>query len=242
MIVMDNVYLEKSLEDMAFRAKSIWEEKAWDVLVKRDVFTVALSGGKTPCWLFQALVENKDHLPWEKTCIFQVDERYVSHYHHASNFRMINESLLIKVPVLRSNIFSIPVDYKNIEAASREYEKTLISFFADSGKMIRFDLTVLGMGIDGHTASIFPGEAAEREKQRNVCSVFLDDIKENRITVTFPVINNSAVILVMIAGSSKAETVKKLFNDKEWDSPVQKLNPVDGKIYYILDKDAAALL
>ncbi len=212
---------------------------------ERGRFVAALSGGSTPKGLFQQLTEEPylSLVPWAKTFLFWVDERHVPLDHETSNYRMIQDYLLSKVPLPKENLFpatngSIPVD----KAASL-YESKLRKFFgADS--MPRFDFALMGMGEDGHTASLFPGMPQVNERDKWVVGYFVDKARKERVSLTFPVLNASRFLMVLVEGEKKAGRMKEVLEGPAEPPryPIQYLRPVDGHLLFALDSAAASRL
>jgi len=206
-------------------------------------FTVALSGGSTPRSLYALLAsEVIPTLRWEKIYFFFSDERYVPADAPESNYRMAYEALLSKVPIPKENIFPVPTDAGSAEAAASSYEETLRSFFKlKAGEFPRFDLILLGMGPDGHTASLFPGTAALEENQRLVVANWVEKFKTYRITFTLPVLNNAATVVFLVSGQEKAAMVCKVLRDGQ-DLPARRVQPTNGRLIWMLDRAAACEL
>jgi 6-phosphogluconolactonase len=206
-------------------------------------FTVALSGGSTPRNLYSLLASNEvPQLPWDKIYFFFSDERYVPPDHPESNYRMANESLLSKVPLPKQNIFRVPTELADAEAAAKEYERKIRSFFhAQPGEIPGFDLILLGMGPDGHTASLFPGTAALEERNRLVVANWVEKFKSYRITFTLPLLNHAAWIMFIVSGQDKAETVRKVLREGQ-DLPARRVQPAAGKLIWLLDQAAGSQL
>jgi len=207
-------------------------------------FTVALAGGSTPRGLFNLLAKNQA-LPWDKIYIFFGDERHVPPDDPESNYRMARESLLSKVPIPAENVFRIPAENPDAAQAAQSYEESLRKFFAlPAGSFPRFDLILLGMGPDGHTASLFPNGTALQEKSRWVVSDWVEKFKTDRITLTLSVLNDAREILFMVSGSDKAATLKEVL---EGTQPAEKfpsklIQPADGKAIWLVDGEAAGAL
>ncbi|HEY8459565.1 MAG TPA: 6-phosphogluconolactonase, partial [Blastocatellia bacterium] len=165
---------------------------------------VALSGGSTPKTMFQILAEKSyaETIPWPSIYFFWGDERCVPPDHADSNYRMAYETLLSKVPVPRENIFRIRAEDKDPERAAADYSETLRKFFG--GERIVFDIVFLGMGADGHTASLFPGTAALRANDRIAAANYVEKFQSWRITLTAGAINNARNIIFLVAGADKA--------------------------------------
>jgi 6-phosphogluconolactonase len=206
-------------------------------------FTIALSGGNTPRDVYASWAEQwKASFPWNKTFFFFGDERSVPLDHPDSNFRMARESLFSKVPVPEQNIFRTPAELGATKAAE-EYEKTLKEFFKlQPGEWPRLDVILLGIGEEGHTASLFPGSAALSETSRLVAPNWIEKLKTDRITFTFPVINNAAETMFLVAGAAKAEIVKEIFLSQGEKYPAQRVRPAHGRLLWIVDQPAASLL
>lgn len=211
----------------------------------RGRFVVALSGGNTPKVLFQQLTEEPylSLMPWAKTFVFWVDERHVPFTDATSNFRMTQEFLLSKVPIPKSQIFPMTDGSLTVEQAASLYEIKMGKFFG-RGALPRFDLTLLGMGDDGHTASLFPGMAQVNEMDKWVVGYFVDKEKKERVSLTFPVLNASRSLLLMMEGQKKAERLKDVLEGRSDPPryPVQYLRPTDGKLIFAMDSAAASLL
>jgi 6-phosphogluconolactonase len=206
-------------------------------------FTIALSGGNTPREVYASWAERgKSTFPWSKTFFFFGDERSVPPDHPDSNFRMARESLFSKVPVPQENIFRIPAEFGATKAAE-QYEKTLREFFKlQPGEWPRLDLILLGIGEEGHTASLFPGSKALSETSRLVAPNWIEKLKTDRITFTFPVINSAAETVFLVAGAAKAEIVREIFLTEGEQYPAQCVHPAHGRLLWIVDQPAASLL
>ncbi|OLE13420.1 MAG: 6-phosphogluconolactonase [Acidobacteria bacterium 13_1_20CM_4_56_7] len=207
-------------------------------------FTVALSGGSTPRGLHQELVTNfSSCLPWDKVFFFWGDERHVPPDSSDSNYRMANETLLSKLPISPENIFRVPAELPDARGAAGKYEQTLQQFFrSKQGAFPKFDFILLGMGPDGHTASLFPGTAALQAKDHLVVANWVDKLNTFRITFTYPVLNNAASVMFLVNGDEKAEMVRRALKDPAANLPCQKVRPVDGELLWYLDKGAALKL
>ena len=209
-------------------------------------FTVALSGGSTPKSLFSLLASTfRDQLPWDKMFFFWGDERHVPPDHPESNYRMAYEALLSKVPVPAENVFRAPAENPDANQAAADYEQTLRKFFELSpGTFPRLDLILLGMGPDGHTASLFPGTSGLREKSRLVVANWVEKFKAYRITFTLPVLNNAAVVTFLVGGADKAETVREVLEGSQPAElfPSKLIHPTNGRLMWMLDQAAAAAL
>jgi len=209
---------------------------AAEYFVAQNVSTVALSGGSTPKLLYQILADEfRDQVPWSNMHFFWSDERHVPPDHPDSNYRMANEALLSHV---QSNVHRIPSENPNPADAAAEYEQTIIAVTAQT--LPRLDLILLGLGTDGHTASIFPGSEVLHETKRLVAAPWVEKLKTHRITMTLPLINNAASVLFLVSGAEKAQIVKEVL-EGENKYPAQAVKPTQGELIWMLDTDAASL-
>jgi 6-phosphogluconolactonase len=219
---------------------------ATDAVAQRGRFTIALSGGSTPKSLFNLLATNaRTVLPWDRMFFFWGDERHVPPTDPDSNYKMAEETMLSKIPVAAGNVFRIAAENPDAAAAAESYEKTLQKFFAlQSGQFPRFDLILLGMGPDGHTASLFPGSAGLQEKSRRVIANWVDKFKTHRLTFTLPVLNAAACVAFLVSGTDKAPALHAVL---ESDAPGEQypsklVRPADGKVIWLIDRAAASQL
>jgi 6-phosphogluconolactonase len=184
-------------------------------------------------------------LPWDKIYFFFGDERHVPPDDPESNYRMVRESLLSKIPVPAENVFRVPAENPDASQAAEAYEQTLRKFFSPPpGQFPRFDLVLLGMGPDGHTASLFPGIPALKEKSRWVVADWVEKFKTDRITLTLPVLNNAAVVMFLVSGQDKASVLKEVLKGKQPGEffPSKLIQPSDGDLIWMVDQAAAAQL
>lgn len=206
----------------------------------RGRFTVALSGGSTPRGLFSLLATGKFNVAWDKTLLFWSDERHVPPDDPESNFRMAKETLLSKISVPPENIFRIHAEEKNADDAATAYEATLRSAFAvKPGEIPRFDLILLGIGTEGHTASLFPGSPALEETKRLVVANWVEKLHTTRITFTYPLLNNAACVIFLVSGAEKAAILEQIV-EGPGGLPAQRVCPVNGRLLWIEDHAAAA--
>ena len=202
-------------------------------------FTVALSGGSTPKTLY-ALLATMPGIPWDKIYLFFGDERDVAPDDAESNYRMVKESLLSKAPIPEENVFRIHTEVKDAPTAALEYEQTVQKFFGlKPGEFPRFDLIFLGMGPDGHTASLFPGSEAVSETHRLVVANWVEKFKTYRITFTFPVLNNAACVTFLASGIDKEPMVRQVLGENRKDLPSAQVHPANGRLVWLLDSAAA---
>jgi 6-phosphogluconolactonase len=211
-------------------------------------FSLALAGGSTPRPLYASLADDpsfRAEVPWGQTHFFWGDERPVPPDNPQSNYRMANEAMLSKVSVPGENIHRIRAENPEAPQVAGEYEETLRTFFGlKEGEFPRFDLVLLGMGTDGHTASLFPGTEGLRERKRLVFANWVDKFHAYRITMTLPVLNRAAFVLFLVSGEKKAETLRRVLEDGEPEDPLpaQLVRPTRGRLLWLVDQDAARLL
>ena len=215
-------------------------------VAERGRFTIALSGGSTPKSLYNLLATNaRTSLPWDRMFFFWSDERHVPPADHDSNYLMASEAMLSKVPVPAGNVFRVPTENPDAAAAAKEYELTLRKFFGlEPGQLPKFDLILLGMGPDGHTASLFPGTAGLQEKSRLVIANWVEKLKTHRLSFTFPVINAARCVAFLVSGTDKAPVLQSVLEDKVAGEqyPAKLVQPTDGKLIWFLDRAAASAL
>jgi len=215
-----------------------------EAVVKRGRFTIALSGGSTPKSLNNLLATNaRTSLPWDRMFFFWGDERHVPPTDPESNYLMAEETLLSKVPVPRANVFRIPAENPDAAAAALAYEETLRKFFAlGPGEFPHFDLILLGMGPDGHAASLFPGTTALQEKSRLVVANWVQKFKTDRITLTLPVLNAARCVTFLVSGTEKAAALHEVLETDALGEqyPSKLVRPTDGKLIWLVDRAAAS--
>lgn len=217
----------------------------------RGRFTWALSGGSTPRDLYRLLASGawRDRLPWHASHFFWSDERHVPPDHPESNYRMAREAMLDAIPVPPENVHRIRAEEPDAQRAAAEYEAALRSFFALEPKdWPRFDLILLGLGKDGHTASLFPGSPAIRrlralpdERERLVAAPWIESLRAFRITFTPPVLNHARRTVFLVSGEEKAEALRAVLQGERQPDryPAQV---VEGNILWMVDRAAARLL
>jgi 6-phosphogluconolactonase len=205
---------------------------------------VALSGGSTPKAMFQILAEKPyaDTVPWRSIYFFWGDERCVPPDHAESNYRMADETLLSKVPIPRENIFRIPAEDKDHDRAAASYSETLRKFFGEERPV--FDLVFLGMGADGHTASLFPSSTALHVNDRVATANYVEKFQAWRITLTADTINSARNIIFLVAGADKAPALKEVIEGPRNPDlyPSQLIEPSHGSLLWMVDEAAAKQL
>lgn len=209
-----------------------------------DFYSIALSGGSTPNKIFRYLSENfKDKINWAKIKIFFGDERCVPPDNEESNYRMANESLLKNISIPKENIFRIKGE-NNPEKEAARYEEVLKSNLPSLNGTPQFDLILLGLGEDGHTASIFPNQVNLFYSAR-LCEVAVHpQTKQKRITLTGKIINNAKLVEFIVTGKNKSKILNKIISADNSGSvfPASFVSPKNGKIIWLLDFQASQLL
>jgi 6-phosphogluconolactonase len=223
-------------------------EAAEQAVSEKGSFSVALAGGSTPKALYGLLATNpllQAKVPWSKIQFFFGDERHVPPTDEESNFRMAEEAMLGKAPVDPKQVHRIKGEKRNAAQAAEEYEQDLrASFRLQAGEFPRFDLVLLGMGPEGHTASLFPGTKALKEEHRLVVSNWVGKFYTDRITFTPPVLNNAARVIFMVHGEEKAPALKAVLEGpyEPEQLPAQIIQPKQGKVLWLVDPSAASML
>jgi 6-phosphogluconolactonase len=208
-------------------------------------FSMVLSGGSTPKGIYQCMAgaSYRNKFQWEKMHFFWGDERWVPPEDQKSNYRMVSEALLTKVKIPFVNIHPIQTMNGDIQTSARTYEETISNFFKlKKGDFPRFDLILLGLGPDGHTASLFPGNPSLLVKDRLAVSTSQEGIPEKRITLTLPAINHAEMIFFLVSGPEKADMVHEILEDENSIFPAKEITPSQGSICWFLDKAAAGKL
>jgi 6-phosphogluconolactonase len=224
-------------------AVALFIEIAQESIEKRGVFSAALSGGSTPEPLYLALgkPQYSEQLEWDHIHLFFGDERPVPPGHPDSNFRMVKESLLDQIKIPDSNVHRVPAE-TDVRVAAFAYEENLRSFF--KGEWPRFDLVLLGMGTDGHTASLFPHTAGLNEAHRWFIANHVPEKETWRLTLTKTAINNACNIIVLVSGEDKARMLAHVIEGprRPAEMPIQLIEPVQGDLIWLVDQDAAKFL
>lgn len=234
-------------EDLSCQIVSYFVNSAKKVLAAKDYFYTAISGGYTPRRFFELLGElpESKSLPWHRIQLFWVDERIVDVNSKWSNYKLAVDTFLSKVGIPDENVHRIPTEFGNFNLAAQRYEQTIREVFGIGGSQIpQFDLILLGMGPDGHTASIFPGSYASFDTTDLACVVYVMDEKLNRITLTNPVLCAAANLVVLVSGEEKAEILKEILTTEpdEVRYPIHILWPVLDKVTWLIDSKASKLL
>ena len=205
-------------------------------------FLLVLSGGATPKTLYGSLAA-KD-LDWSKVHVFFGDERCVSPDRQESNYKMAQESMLLRLKIPPENVHRIQGEMESAEAAAAQYEEEIRKATGPGEEPPRFDLVLLGLGIEGHTASLFPGCSALEEKDRWVAATYVAKLSRTRITMTLPLLNRAALVIFLVAGDEKAEAARRAIEGAllSPEVPARRIDPTGGRVLWLLDRLAAMRL
>lgn len=240
-----NVTVFDNYEALVAGTVELFVKLADQSIKERGRFVISLSGGNTPKGLYAKLAEKEiaSRIDWSKVVVFFGDERTVPYTSPDSNQRMITESLLSKVALKRENVFALSDPDLDPKATAIDYERAMHEFFRVSGDQLpEFDFMLLGLGEDGHTASLFPGSSALSERQRWFIENKVEKLNTTRLTTTYPVINNSKNIIFLAGGKAKAAVLKDVLTGPDGKYPSQGVKAENGKLYWYLDKDIASEL
>ena len=235
-----SVYVKEDPVSVARQAAEILEKLCAKAVSESGMFNLAISGGKTPVPLFRLLAEQdwRNRLSWEKINLYWVDERCVPPESPDSNYGLARKELLSFIPAPR--FYRIKGELKPSEAADSYEELLSQNFHLKNDELPRFDCMVLGMGTDGHVASLFPDLADYIDTQYKVIDLYVPKLRESRITLTLPVINNSKACIFLVSGREKHPVVSRALNLlTSPDLPAQKVRPTKGELIWIIDEAAA---
>ena len=235
--------IRADLEALSRAAAELFADEALKAVEARGRFAVALAGGSTPCRTYELLANEpfRSQVPWRQTHIFWGDERCVPADDPRNNALMARRLLLGQVPIPCEQVHPMICDSSPREAAV-EYEALLRGFFAAGGP--RFDLVLLGLGENGHTASLFPGTLVLEEQQRWVADVYRPAEGLHRLTLTAAAINSAALVVFLVSGHGKASVLRQVLQESQdpRSIPARLIKPVDGGLLWLVDRDAASLL
>ena len=233
--------------ELAHAAAEVFASRAETAVQARGRFMVALAGGSTPSAAYRLLADPQApyyrRITWQNTHIFFGDERFVPADHPDSNYRMAHETLLGHVPIPSANIHRIATELPSAEAAAQAYARELGTAFGLTPPLMpRFDLVLLGMGADGATASLFPGEETVSEWRLWVAAPFIEKLGSHRITLTFPVLDNARCVTFLVSGHDKATALARILGTTghAW-LPAGQVRP-QGELVWLVDQTAAAAL
>ena len=221
---------------------------AGDAVAKRGRFTVVLSGGSTPRRLYETLAATpySDQVVWGKVEFFWGDERAVPPDHSDSNYRMAHEALLGRIDIADTQVHRMPAERKDREDAAWDYQVEIARVFGvdPNGEPPRLDLVLLGMGADGHTASLFPYTEGLKEETRWVVSNYAPNLDSYRLTMTPPILNRTAHVIFLVVGADKAKTLAQVLEGSIDTNrlPAQLIKPEEGELTWLIDEPAASAL
>jgi len=244
-----NIQIAANAEELTWAAAEQFARLAAAAVREKGLFTVALAGGSTPKNFYALLADSNQpfraRLPWHSIHFFWGDERHVPPDHPDSNYGMAREAMLVRAPVPLENVHRIKSENADAVKAADEYEQTLREFFKlKQGQLPRFDLILLGLGPDGHTASIFPGAKVINEESRLVVAPWVKKFDSYRISLTPPVLNNSSFLIFLVSGADKAGALREVLEGEYHPErfPAQLINPPNGKLLWLVDQTAARFL
>lgn len=239
-----DIRIFKDVEELSRAAADLFVEQAAQSTAERNRFLVALNGGSTPNRLFQLLATDyHERVDWSRVHVFWGDERCVPVDDPGSSYGQAREMLLNHVPILDSNIHRIKGELGPAEAA-KEYSVILKEFASPPFEWPRFDLVYLGMGEDGHTASLFPDSPVDVSAPTMPVTAHYQDRPANRVTLTPVVFNSARMLAFMAAGEKKADTLTQVLikSSNSAQYPAQRIDPIDGRLIWLVDAAAASKL
>ncbi|MFN0071107.1 MAG: 6-phosphogluconolactonase [Chloroflexota bacterium] len=240
---MPDIQIHATAEQVGYAAAELIVQAIETALAERPRGSIALSGGSTPRRLYADLGRRpwRERIEWSRLHVFVVDERFVPPEDEESNQRMIRETLLSTSPLPEENFHPMQFLPNEPERAAHEYQRELAGFFGREG-LPALDLALLGMGADGHTASLFPGTRAVEIQDRWVAPTINPAGPSQRLTLTMPVINAARTVVFMVAGADKAETVRSVIQERPAAFPSAHVAPASGRLTWLLDHAAATAL
>ena len=231
----------KEYDALSTAAAEIFVRASVDAIEARGRFLVALSGGNTPAGLYRTLASEpyRNRVDWQKTFVFWGDERCVPPDDEGSNYHQADETLLSHVPIPRENILRVKGELVPYEAA-HAYAQTLKEFAQPGLDWPRFDLVLLGMGADGHTASLFPGSKVDVNSSTLAVTADYEGRPAERVTLTPPVFNSARKVMFLVTGEDKAEIFSHVLSKKSMPErlPAQRIQPTDGELIWLVDEAA----
>ena len=241
-----SVHVSSGLRSLCEDAARRILDKALDAVAARGRFTLVLSGGSSPKHLYELLAtpEWRDRLDWSKVHLFWEDDRYVPPDDPRSNYRMVREALLDKIDIPEDNIHRMRTELPRPEQTAQVYEDEIRAVLPSEDTFPSFDFVVLGLGENGHTASLFPHRPALRERSKLVVADFVPEVDMHRVTMTAPLLNAARTVAFFVSGRSKADVVHQVIAGphRPEDSPAQLIAPACGDLLWLMDAEAAAKL
>jgi 6-phosphogluconolactonase len=244
--LIPDIRIAENIQELSWLAAVEFVDRAAEAIIRKGSFTVALSGGSTPERLFRMLANPArpffERVPWKSVHLFWGDERHVPPDHPYSNYLLTYELLLSKVPVPPENVHRVRAEDPDANQVAEDYGAEIKEFFhLVEDEWPRFDLVLLGLGVDGHTASLFPGTSVLREKKRLVSAEWIESHKSYRISMTPLVLNQAACVAFLVSGAEKAGIVREVIEGMSQPDkiPAQLIQPENGKLLWFLDRAAA---
>lgn len=241
---MNNITIVNNTEELCQRVADWLLAVAKSAMADHGKFHIALAGGNTPRTLYQLLASEAyaNSIDWQHVNFYFGDERAVPLNHELSNFLMAHEAMLDKLTIPATDIFPLITDLEDLENSAQHYEKILRRDLPSADDDVPvFDLILLGMGDDGHTASLFPETTILNEQSRLVAPVFVDKLQSWRLSFTYPLINHARQVAILVTGDNKAEKLRQVLVDKPGTNPVERIKPL-GELNWFVDAKAAKLL
>jgi len=233
-----------NVDDLVNGALGLITDHLAKAICERGIATMVLAGGKTPRNIYEKMggMGLGNRLEWKKVHLFWGDERCVPPDMPESNYLMVKQTLLAHIVIPEENVHRIEAERSPQDSAQR-YELEIRRFFGISeGKKPVFDLMILGLGEDGHTASLFPGNTALSERDRLVIAPYVENLATHRVTMTLSVINNAKAVIFLVSGSSKSAILRAVLEDSTPHYPAQLVNPTNGNLHWLVDQEAASLI
>jgi len=242
-MMRDSIHIAENLNLLAKDLVNYFQDMIAGQLQTQDKINIAISGGKTPKLFFEKLAKSHNNLPWEKIHIFWVDERCVPPGDAESNYGMTQRSLLDKITIPAENVHPV-LGESDPESEAKRYGEEINHHIYSDNTWPEFDWILLGLGEDGHTASLFPQSPLLEDTSTISAVAIHPQTKQRRITLTLPVLNHAKRITFLVSGPSKAQIVRKILvpGKTKTDFPATLVNPVSGKCKWFLDKDVAQYL
>lgn len=239
-----NLHICQNTEDLYLRVASLFTRVANETIARQGRFTVALSGGSTPRGVYSLLAQGEPRsqpIAWSQVHVFWGDERCVPPDHIDSNYHMAHEALLARVPIPPQNIHRIQAELAPLEAAYNYERELRASFALEANTFPSFDLVLLGMGPDGHTASLFPKTSGLLDEHRLVVAHYVDKLSSWRISLSVPTLNAAAQVVFLISGADKAMTLKEVLEGPFQPErlPAQRIHPTRGTLQWFVEQNAA---
>jgi len=236
------IYVNDSIDELVKSLSEHFCEIYDKAVAERGRFTVALSGGTTPKSLYEMLATDayRNRFDWNKVFFFWGDERCVPHTHPDSNYGMVKKALLDKIEIPAKNVVMTDGQENDPEGSAKRYEEKIYGTFGHYGDVPRFDICLLGLGPDGHTASLFPDSAALKQREHIFVANYVAKFQAWRLTATYTLINKSHNVIFLVAGDSKASIVKDIFQSETKKYPAQLVQPESGKLEWYTDRAAVA--